>query len=173
VGCLSEEEREEVMKSFWQGQRRALDLYVGRLERVREAASLEEDPYRRRLLTWAAENWGMVETLAYEDSPGLYGTAYAALPKDLRVEMEQRRVSADPDRVLTADDEERLELQVLRYEERERTGSPCPETEARLREIHEERRLRGQEWITVDQIKEKHWEINAASQVHDPDELPR
>jgi hypothetical protein len=172
MGCLSEEEREKILVAFWQGQRRALDLFVVRMRRVREAASLEKDPYRRRLLSWAAENWGMVETLAYEDSPGLYGTAYAALPEDLRVEMEEMRVSADPHRILSDEDKGRLELQVLNDEERQRTSSPCPETEARLREIHEKRRLRGERWITEDQIKEIHREITQASGVHDPDDLP-
>lgn len=135
MGCLSEVEREEVLKRFWEGQERLRAVFVRHLGRVREAADEEEDPYRKRLLSWAAENWGSVETLGHEDAPGLYGTAYAALPEDLRADMDGLRVSADPDRVLNAEDRERLELQELRYAERERTGSPCPETEAKLEEI--------------------------------------
>ena len=172
MGCLSKEDREEILKGFWEARERARDVYVRHLRRVRLAASLEEDPYRRRLLSWAAENWGMVEALGGEGSPGLYGTAYAALPEDLRADMDEGRAVADPDRVLSAEDRERLELQELRYEERERTGSPCPQTEARLKEINEGRRARGEKRITVDQVKETHQEISRASGVHDPADLP-
>lgn len=81
-----------------------------------------------------------MEVLGYEDSPGLFGTAYAALPEDLKADTEKTRPSAGPDRELTVEERERIEWQQLRYEERDRTGSSCPETEARLKEIHKKRK---------------------------------
>ena len=172
MGCLSKEEREEVLKGFWEAQERLRAVFVRHLGRVHRAASLEEDPYRKRLLSWAAENWKMVEALGFEGSPGLYGTAYAALPEDLRADMDAGRAVADPDRVLSAEERERLELQELRYEERERTGSTCPETESRRKEIDEGRRARRERRITADEIEEAHREISRASRVHDPADLP-
>ena len=172
MGCLSKEEREEVLEGFWGAQERALGVFVRHLRRARRAASEEEDPYRKRLLSWAAENWEMVEALGGEGSPGLFGTAYAVLPEDLRADMDAGRAVADPDRVLSAEERERLELYELLYEERERTGSPCPETESRLKEINEGRRARGEQRITPDEIKEAHREISRASRVHDPADLP-
>ena len=172
MGCLSKEEREEVLKRFWEAQERSRALFIRHLQRVRQAANQEDNPYRKRLLSWAAENWNAMETLGYEDSPGLYGTAYAALPEDLRADMDNRRVSVDLDRVLSAEDRERLEAQELLYAERERTGSVCPETEEKLREINERRRLRGERWITVEHLKELHREMTEAARVHDPKDLP-
>lgn len=172
MGCLSKEEREEILKGFWEAQERSRAVFVRHLGRVRRAASLEEDPYRKRLLSWAAENWQTMETLGWEGSPGLYGTAYAALPADLRADMDEGRAVADPDRVLSEEERERLGLYKLLYEERERTGSPCPQTEARLREMNEGRRARGEKRLTVDEIKEMHREISQASGVHDPADLP-
>lgn len=173
MGCLSKEEREEVLKAFWEARKRSRRLFARRRERVRRAAAREEDPYRGRLLMWAAENWGAMETLGYGDAPGLYGTAYAALPGGLRADMEEVRVSADPGRALSAEDQERMEAQELRHAELERTGSSCPETEAKLGELNERRRLRGETRITADQLKEMHREISRASRVHDPQDLPR
>ena len=172
MGCLGEEERKEILEGFWEAQERSRGVFVRHLRRVRRAASLEEDPYRKRLLSWAAENWQAIETLGWEGSPGLYGTAYAALPEDLRADMDEGRASVDLDRVLNAEDRERLGLQELLYEERERTGSPCPETGAKLEEINERRRARGEHLTTPDRIKELHREIAQASRVHDPADLP-
>ena len=172
MGCLNKEEREEILKGFWEAQERLRAVFVRHLQKVSLAAFLEEDPYRKRLLSWATENWRAMESLGFEGSPGLYGTAYAALPQDLRTDMEKERAVADLERVLSDEERERLELYELRYEERERTGSPCPETEARLEEINEERRARGEKWITEDQIREAHREISRASGVHDPADLP-
>lgn len=172
MGCLSEEEREEVLERFWEARERSRRLFVRRLERGREAAAREDDPYRQRLLSWAADNWGSMETLGHEDASGLYGTAYAALPEGLKADMDEGRVGAGPRRALSAEDRERLEVQELRYAERERTGSPCPETEAKFGEINERRRLRGEKRITLDRLKELHREITQASRVHDPEDLP-
>ena len=113
-----------------------------------------------------------MEALGHEGAPGLYGTAYAALPGDLRAGMDGRRVGAGPGRALSAEDREGLEAQELRHAEWERTGSPCPETEARFKEIDEKRSPRGEARITVDQIKELHREISRAARVHDPADLP-
>ncbi len=172
MGCLDREEREEVLRRFWEAQERALNIFVRHLWRARQAASVGEDLYRKRLLSWATENWRAMETLGFEGAPGLYGTAYAALPEDLRADMEKERAVADPDRVLSEEERERLGLYELLYEERERTGSPCPQTEARLREINARRRTRGERRLTVDEVKEMHREISQASGVHDPADLP-
>ena len=76
------------------------------------------------------------------------------------------------ERVLSEEERERLGLYELLYEERDRTGSPCPQTEARLGEINARRRARGEKRLTVDQVKEMHREISQASGVHDPADLP-
>lgn len=172
MGCLDREEREEVLRRFWEAQERALNIFVRHLWRARQAAFEEENPYRKRLLSWAAENWRTMEGLGWEDAPGLFGTAYAALPEDLRADMDEGRAVADPERVLSEEERERLGLYQLLYEERERTGSPCLETEARIKELNEGRMVRGEKRITVDEIKEMHRGISQASGVHDPADLP-
>ena len=172
MGCLSKEAKERFLKQFWEVQERNRDAFIRDLQRARRAADEEQDPYRRRLLVWASNNWNMMESIAYEDSPGLYGTAYAALPEDLKADMGRRRVSADPDRVLSPEEREFLETMELRYEERKGTGDPCPQTEARFKELSEKRKRRGQGRIDVDQLKEIHREIAEASRVHDPKDLP-
>lgn len=172
MGCLSKEEKERFLKQFWEAQERSRNAFIRDLQRVRQAADEEQDPYRKRLLVWASNNWNTMESIAYEDSPGLYGTAYAALPEDLRADMQRRRVSGDPDRVLSPEEREWLETTMLRHEERESTGGPCPETEARFRELSERRKLRGQGRINVDQLKAIHREITEASRVYDPKDLP-
>lgn len=91
MGCLSREAKERFLQQFWEAQERNCDAFIHDLHRARRAADREQDPYRKRLLVWASNNWDMMETVAYEDSPGLYGTAYAALPEDLRADMQRRR----------------------------------------------------------------------------------
>jgi hypothetical protein len=145
-----------------------MEIYVRHLRRVREAADLEEDPYRGRLLRWAAEHWSAMESMAEEDAPGLYGTAYAALPAGLRADMQKYRASANPDRKLTAENRERMEINVLHSVERERTGSPCPETAAMMKELNR----RGGPRITSDDVKQIYQEIVQASKVHEPKDLP-
>ena len=172
MGCLSREAKERFRKQFWETRERILDDFMRDLQRVRQAADEEQDPYRKRLLAWASNNWDMMESIAFEDSPGLYGTAYAALPEALRADMRRRRPGADPDRVLGPEEREWLETTMLRHEERERTGGPCPQTEARFRELSERRKNRGQNRIDVDQLKEIHRRINEAARVHDPKDLP-
>ncbi len=172
MGCLSREAKEQFLRQFWEAQERVRNAFIRDLQKARRAADQEQDPYRKRLLVWASNNWDTMETVAYEDSPGLYGTAYAALPEDLRADMQRGRVSADPDRVLSPEEREWLETTMLRHEERESTGGPCPQTEARFRELSERRILRGQNWINADQLKEIHRRVTEASKVYDPKDLP-
>jgi hypothetical protein len=65
MGCLSREAKEQFLKQFWEAQERALDAFIRDLQRVREAADEEQDPYRKRLLVWASDNWDMMESIAY------------------------------------------------------------------------------------------------------------
>ena len=168
---MSSEAKEQFVKRFWEAQEWGRNAFVRDLQRVRQAADEEQDPYRRRLLVWASDNWDMMEYVAFEDSPGLFGTAYAVLPEDLRSDMQVRRPGPGPDRVLSPEQREFLETTMLRHEERERTGGPCPQTEARSKELSERRKLRGENWINADQLKGIHRRTKASG-VHDPEDLP-
>jgi hypothetical protein len=82
--------------------------------------------------------------------------------------MKKHRASADLDRKLTAEDRERMIINVLYGVERERTGSPCPETAARLKELNRKAGPR----ITTEENKEMFQELAQAFKVHDPKDLP-
>ena len=177
MGCMGEAERREFLGRFWAQQER-LGLAFERHRRMaQEAAEAEADPYRKRLLAWAAQNWDLVEVLSTDEppfspAPGLLGAARAALPEGLREAMESEGAGGGPRMELSPEQRREVEVEMLRGEERRRTGGPCPETEAEWEGIVEGKRRSGKARITAEEIRGAFERISRAASVHDPADLP-
>jgi len=179
VGCLSDEEKEGFLKGFRERREARARESEGRRERAREAALAQGEPYGKRVLLWAADNWDAVEVVAHERSVtgeeprGLFGAAFSLLPPDLKAELDGLWLRGEPNRPPSEGDRERAELRALRLEERARTGSPCPETEGRLREVERGRAEEGRPFLVRIGIEEQNLRIAEAWAVDDPLDLPR
>jgi hypothetical protein len=150
VGCLSDEEKEEFLKGYRERREARARKSEGRRQRAREAALAQDEPYRRRVLSWAADNWDAVEVVAHErfvtgeEPRGLFGAAFSLLPPDLKTELDRIWLWGEPNRPPGEEDRERAELRALRLEERTRTGSPLPRDREEAPGGREETRRGGQ-----------------------------
>ena len=147
MGCFSEDEKEEVLKEFWNGRETARAEVDNRQRHVSQIAGLEQDPYRKRVLRWAADNWTLVEKVYEEtfttgESPsGLFAVTRSLLPSDLKAELNRSVISGGEKYMrdeLTDKERELTETRVIHLQEKMHTGSVCSETERRLAELEAE-----------------------------------
>lgn len=182
MGCLGEEEKREALARFWKHQNSIRAERNRRRRRIEEAVEEADTAYERRVLQWAADNWELVglsggdEDSGNPEKPeGLFKVSYMLLPDDLKAALKEGRISAsgEEDVELTAEQREKMETNVLYMEEKRRTGSPCPETAKKLKEINERDRQRGKRFINRERLIEINRRIVEASRVDDPLDLPR
>lgn len=175
MGCLAQEEQDQIIKEFWETQQITHKIFKRQLEWITKAAFEEEDPGRTTLLSWAQKNWVEVSWFGPVDSEGLYGTAYAVLPENLKWDADKGQIF-DPitvplNKELTDENIEEIEVSVLLHEERERTGSFCPDTQNRMTEILRRRNLK-KKIMTADRLREINKEVIERYSISDPKDLP-
>jgi hypothetical protein len=95
------------------------------------------------------------------------------IPDDLKADLKKRRLVGIVDQELTAEDEERLELVTLLGEEKRRFGTPCPETEERLRDLNRRKAAREGPPMTAESLIDLNRRIVDVFRVDDPLGLPQ
>lgn len=177
---FSEDEKEAVLEEFWEAKEAARADVDNRQRHVNQIARSQQNPYRKRVLRWAADNWALVEKVYAEkittgESPsGLFAATFSILPSDLETELKRGVIGGGEEYTrdeLTERERELTEVKVIHLQEKMQTGSACPETERRLAKLEAEETASERLFPVADGLVDTHRSILAASQVDDPLDL--